>query len=119
MKKVKKYNKLLKDGYLMKRYDDYKNPENDSKRKHDDELTNEEFSKIDWTKFKIVVPTLKDKKELEEAIHYLHNQRIDTDYIVVNQLVHRYLGLEEGYENNIIVDGELFDQLPEYRKITN
>jgi len=93
----------------MKKYQDYSKNEND-------DLTTEEFENIDWTKFKIIVPTLKDKIELEEAIKHIHYANIDTDYITVNQLAHQYLNEDEGYINNIIVDEELYNKLPEYKK---
>lgn len=118
MAKIKKYKSLI-DGWDLKRYEDYKDPKFDKKRRNTDELTNEEFANVEWTKFKIIVPTEKDKRELEEALHYLHNSDIDTDYIAVNQLVHTYLNEEEGYENNIIVDKDLFEKLPEYKKIND
>lgn len=116
MAKIKKF-KSLRDGWDLKRYEDYKDPKYDKERRTTDELTNEEFSNVDWTKFKIIVPTLKDKKELEETLHYLHNADIDTDYVTVNQLVHTYLNEDEGYENNIIVDKDLYEKLPEYKKV--
>ncbi|MCK9415537.1 hypothetical protein M0Q97_02625 [Candidatus Dojkabacteria bacterium] len=93
----------------MKKYQDY------SKNRTID-LTNEELKNIEWTKFKIIVPTLKDKIELEEAIEYIHCSDIDTDYITVNQLAHHYLNEDEGYINNIIVDEKLYNNLPEYKK---
>ncbi len=84
----------------MKTYDDYK--EDKSK----DEISTKEIEKIDWTKFKIVVPTDKDKEELMEAFKHFHDSDIDTNYITVNQLSHEYL-----YGTNIIVDKEEFDRL--------
>lgn len=51
----------------MKKYDDYK--QNKSKIL----LTKEELNKIDWTKYKIIVPTEKDKKELMEAFEHIHH----------------------------------------------
>lgn len=78
----------------------------------------DEFSeKIEttYTKYKIVVPTEKDKEELEEAFEHLHNTDCDTDYVTVNQLVHEYLTAERTgdllMKNNIIVDGELYEKL--------
>ena len=68
----------------MKRYQDYcKNPE---------DITEKELKKIRWTKFKIIVPTHKDKKELLEAFEYIHGQAddFDLDFITVNQLIHAY-----------------------------
>lgn len=99
----------------MKKYDDYKDPKNDSIRMRD-ELTDDEINNIKWTKFKIVVPTKEDKIALEEAFHYIHNSDMDTDYVTVNQLAHTYLNEEEGYEYNIIVDEKIYNELPEYRK---
>ncbi len=73
----------------MKKYQDYKK------------------NKTKFIKYKIVVPTKKDKKELEDAFEHFHySSDVDTDYIVVNQLIHEYLGL-----NNIIVDKKLFNKL--------
>lgn len=73
----------------MKRYDDF-----------------EDISKVDWTKFKIIVPTEEDKEEIIEAIRHIHYADIDTDFVTVNQLAHEYL---EG--TNIIVDENLFKQV--------
>ncbi len=71
--------------------------------------------KVKWTKFKIIVPTEKDRKELMEAFEYFHNSDIDTDYITVNQLAHEYLDNTrvKGAKNNIIVNKELYNQLKE------
>lgn len=87
----------------MKRYEDFKNKDNDT-----DYLTNEEMKAVKWTKYKIIVPTLEDKLELEKAFEHIHDSDIDTDNIVVNQLAHEYLTEES---NNIIVDEELFNKL--------
>ena len=91
----------------MKKYDDYK--QNKSKIL----LTKEELNKIDWTKYKIIVPTEKDKKELMEAFEHIHHSDIDTDFVTVNQLSHEYLNDEiaEGTNNNIIVDPELYKSI--------
>ena len=87
----------------MKRYEDFKNKDNNT-----DYLTNEEMKGVKWTKYKIIVPTLEDKLELEKAFEHIHDSDIDTDNIVVNQLAHEYLTEES---NNIIVDEELFNKL--------
>ncbi len=91
----------------MKKYDDYKTDK--SKR----DLTKEELNKIDWTKYKIIVPTEKDKKELEAAFEHIHYSDIDTDFITVNQLAHEYLNddVAKGTYNNIIVDETLFKSI--------
>lgn len=94
----------------MKRYDDFKNE--DSKT---DYLTKEEMEKVKWTKYKIIVPTLEDKLELEKAFEHIHYSDIDTDNIAVNQLAHEYLTEEVTGNpetiNNIIVDEELYNKL--------
>ena len=87
----------------MKRYEDFKNKDNET-----DYLTNEEMKGVKWTKYKIIVPTLEDKLELEKAFEHIHDSDIDTDNIVVNQLAHEYLTEES---NNIIVDEEFFNKL--------
>jgi hypothetical protein len=51
----------------MKRYEDFKNESNDT-----DYLTKEELERVKWTKYKIVVPTLEDKLELEKAFEHIH-----------------------------------------------
>lgn len=82
----------------LKRYSDYaSNPK---------EWANVDKEKIDWTKFKIIVPTIKDKSDMIKAIEHFHNQGFDSDIIAVNQLAYEYL---DG--NNIIVDSELHDKL--------
>lgn len=93
----------------MKKYEDYQED------KTKDDLTDEEWKKLRWTKYKIVVPTQEDKKELEEAFEHLHYSDIDTDYIAVNQLVHEYITPENSgnpkVNNNIVVDEDLYNQL--------
>lgn len=70
---------------------------------------------IDWTKYKIVVPTEEDKKELEEAFEHLHYTDCDTNFVTVNQLIHEYLTPERSgnpqTRNNIIVNKDLYEQL--------
>lgn len=90
----------------MKKYDDYKSDKSDKSDKTDRDLTKEEISSIDWTRYKIVVPNEKDKKELIGAFEILHNSNVDTDYITVNQLVHEYLT-----GDNILVNKKLYDSL--------
>jgi hypothetical protein len=94
----------------MKRYEDFKNESN-----HTDYLTKEELEGVKWTKYKIIVPTEEDKKELEMAFEHIHYSGIDTDNIVVNQLAHEYLTEERTGDpqtrNNIIVDKELYNRL--------
>jgi hypothetical protein len=94
----------------MKRYEDFKSEDNSS-----DYLTKEELQNVKWTKYKIVVPTLEDKEELEKAFEHIHYSDIDTDNIAVNQLAHEYLTEEitgdPQTRNNIIVDEELYNKL--------
>ena len=96
----------------MKRYEDFKSEGNKT-----DYLTKEEMKNVKWTKYKIVVPTLEDKEELEKAFEHIHYSDIDTDNIAVNQLSHEYLTEEITGDprtiNNIIVDEELFNKLNE------
>ena len=84
----------------MKRYEDFK----EDKSKED--LTPAELKKVEWTKYKIVVPTEQDKKDLMDAFEHLHYADIDTDFVPVNQLVHEYL---DG--RSIVVDKELYEKL--------
>ena len=94
----------------MKRYEDFKSEGNKT-----DYLTKEEMKNVKWTKYKIVVPTLEDKLELEKAFEHIHYSDIDTDNIAVNQLAHEYLTEEitgdSKTRNNIIVDEELYNKL--------
>lgn len=96
----------------MKRYQDFKSEENKT-----DYLTQEELKNVRWTKYKIVVPTLEDKLELEKAFEHIHYSNIDTDNIVVNQLAHEYLteDITGNLEtiNNIIVNEEIYNKLNE------
>jgi hypothetical protein len=68
------------------------------------------WDKLRWTKFKIVVPTEQDKKNLQAAFEYLHDSRdIDTDFIVVNQLVHEYEhGDASDKHSNIVVSPSVY-----------
>jgi hypothetical protein len=94
----------------MKRYLDYKNKNS----KHDD-LTEEELNSVKWTKYKIIVPSEEDKKELEMAFEHIHYSDIDTEYVTVNQLAHEYLTPEitedPKTKNNIIVNKYLYNSL--------
>jgi len=85
----------------MRKYEDYQ------KDKEKPCLSQEEIKKVEWTKYKIVVPTDSDKKELLEAFSHFHDSLgVDTDYVTVNQLSHEYIT-----GNNIIVDEELYNKL--------
>jgi hypothetical protein len=70
--------------------------------------------KIKWTKYKIIVPTEEDKKELEQAFKHFHDSDCDPNYVVINQLIHEYLTPEAtgdpNTKNNIIVNKELYEQ---------
>lgn len=70
---------------------------------------------VTFTKYKIVVPTERDRNELIEAFEHIHYSDIDTNYVAVNQLSHEYLTPEvtgdERNINNIIVDEELYKKL--------
>jgi len=69
------------------------------------------WKKVKWTKFCIVVPTEKDKKDLQAAFEYFHDNRlIDTDFITVNQLAHQYLEPPDG-NPFILVDEDAFLRL--------
>lgn len=76
---------------------------------------NKPTEQIKWTKYKIVVPTEEDKKELERAFEHLHYADCDTNYVAVNQLIHEYLTPEISgnpeTKNNIIVDKDLYNNL--------
>jgi hypothetical protein len=74
---------------------------------------NSDVSKVDWTKYKIVVPTEKDRKEIHAAMEYFHDcKETDTDFVTVNQLVHEYEhGDESDKYSNIVVDFYLYHQL--------
>ena len=50
----------------MKRYEDFKNESNET-----DYLTKEEMEKVKWTKYKIIVPTIEDKLELENTVNLI------------------------------------------------
>jgi hypothetical protein len=85
----------------MKRYEDYQVD------KEKPCLNQEEIKNVEWTKYKIVVPTESDKEEILLGFKHFHDSvNIDTDYIVVNQMAHEYITA-----NNIIVDEELYNKL--------
>lgn len=63
------------------------------------ELSKEDLKKIDWMKFKIIVPNEREKEKLCAALKYLHDSDIDTDFVWINQLVHCY---EDGNPNVIV-----------------
>ncbi len=82
----------------MKRYTDYQEDKNAIGP------TQEELKKIDWTRYKIIVPTKKDKEDLMSAFKHFHDSEIDTEFIPVNQLAHEYL---QG--SNILVSNKIFN----------
>lgn len=84
----------------MRKYSDYQKDENK------EGLTDDEMKLVEWTKFKIVVPTGKDKLELMRAFKHFHDEGYDSDFIVCNQLAHEYL---KG--DNILVNQKAFDLL--------
>lgn len=91
----------------MKKYSDY------NANGREEELTNDELKKVEWTKYKIVVPTEKDRQELMEAFEIFHYSDIDTNFVTVNQLAHEYLddSREKGAYNNIIVNEKIYKTL--------
>lgn len=79
-----------------------------------DRYPDDHTKKINWTKYKIIVPTRRDRDELIEAFQHIHNSDVDTDYVVVNQLVHEYLveySDNPNIDDNIIVNESLYDKL--------
>ena len=92
--------KVLKE--KMARYSDY---QYDETKPMDQNM----IDSIPWTKFKIIVPTERDKLQVQKAIEYLHNCDIDTDYVWVNQIVHAY-ETDENYEA-IVVNSDIFNSL--------
>jgi len=92
----------------MKRYEDFKSPDNDTPY-----LTKEELASVKWAKYVIVVPTEEDREELMEAFEHIHYSDIDTDNVAVNQLAHEYMceEREPGAYNNIVVDAEAYESL--------
>lgn len=84
----------------MKRYEDYK----DNKA-----AGGINFKRVDWTKYKIVVPTEADRIELKNAFKHLHDaDNVDTEFVTVNQLIHEY---SNDSDDNIVVSEELYKQL--------
>jgi hypothetical protein len=90
------------------------------KRAEEKEVTmetydNKEKENYNWTKYKIVVPSERDKVSLELAFEHLHYTDCDTNYVPVNQLIHEYLTEkvtgDPKSKNNIIVNSELYDKL--------
>lgn len=64
------------------------------------------MAKIEWTKYKIVVPTDQDKQDIMAAMRHCHDAGVDTEFIPVNQLIHEYMN-----GDNIVVDQTLYDSL--------
>jgi len=91
----------------MKQYNDYKSDRSNMY------LTKDDLSRVEWTKYKIIVPTEEDRRELMEAFEHIHYSDIDTDFVTVNQLAHEYLDDSriEGSINNIIVNKDIYDSL--------
>ena len=73
------------------------------------------IQEVKFTKYKIIVPTEKDRQELLDAFEHIHYSDIDTEFVTVNQLAHEYLTPEKTGDsktnNNIIVDQDLYNKL--------
>jgi hypothetical protein len=98
----------------MKKYNDYK--KDNSKR----DLSKDEINSVEWTKYKIIVPTEKDRQELMEAFEHIHYSDIDTEFVSVNQLAHEYLDNKriDNTWNNIIVDENLYKSIESKKGIS-
>ena len=77
---------------------------------------NDDISKVEWTKYKIVVPTKEDRQELLEAFEHIHgSDGIDTEYITVCQLAHEYeVKFPEennNWKGNVIINKKLYEKL--------
>lgn len=72
----------------------------------------QDLSKVDFIKYKIVVPTERDKQQIMEAMRFLHNvDQEEHDFIAVNQLYHEYSHYDSSDEHsNIVVDKELYEK---------
>lgn len=70
---------------------------------------------MEVVRYKIIVPTYKDKFNLEKAFAQFHNSDVDVNIVAVNQLIHEYLTEDitgdPQTKNNIIVDEDLYDKL--------
>lgn len=84
--------------------------------KSNSDLSDDEIKKIIWTKYKIVVPTEKDRQDLMEAFRHIHYSQVNSDFVTVNQLIHEYLDTDDGYTNNIIVDEKLYKEMTDDKK---
>ena len=82
----------------MRKYSDYQ------KNKQIEELTDQEMGQVEWTRYKIIVPTKRDKQELMDAFKHFHNEGFDSDLIACNQLAHEYLN-----GDNILVSEKVFN----------
>ncbi len=69
----------------------YKNMNEMHRYPEDEDLTQEQWNDLPWTKFKVVCATEEDKKQLLLAFRHIHDADIDTGFICVNQLAHLYL----------------------------
>jgi hypothetical protein len=74
----------------------------------------EDPSKVRFPRFRIVVASEWDKKQLQAAFEYFHdNESNDTDFVPVNCLAHSYLDdeRETGCIDTFIVDDDLYLRL--------
>lgn len=73
-------------------------------------LNKGDIKNVKWTKFAIIVPTKKDKEEIQACMEYLHDMKeLDTEFVTVNQVVHEY-DTGEPF-SRIVVDKELYKKL--------
>lgn len=72
--------------------------------------------KVPFVKFKIVVPTEEDKRQLQACFEYIHDNQImdcEEDYIVLNQIAHAYLDSDREQDciSPIVVNPDAFHEM--------
>lgn len=73
-------------------------------------------TKVKFVKFRIVVPTEDDKRQLQACFEYIHDNPImdcEEDFIALNQVAHSYVDstLEPGHPEMIVVNEKLYKKL--------
>ena len=70
----------------------------------------DDLSKVKFPQFKIVVPTVEDKGQIQAALEHIHDSNVNPDFVAVNALMHGYQDLPT-QPGPVVVNPHLFSQI--------
>lgn len=72
----------------------------------------DDIAKVKFPQFKIIVPTVEDKGQIQAALEHIHGSSADHNFVAVNCLSHGYQDLP-GQPSPVVVNPQLFSQVAE------